>query len=117
MIVESETEDDVKHFSKTSADGDKEKGEAVESQLGKKLTAQFERFKLCLSVLSGKTRKQPFCCHVAGLYDSLLKGRIEVQKILAAANQLPQPDKWNEFIDSAGDDYRLAVKEGSFCFL
>ena len=46
------------------------------------------------------------------MYDSLLKGRIEIQKILTAANQLPQPDKWNEFIDSAGDEYNQRIKEG-----
>ena len=61
-------------------------------------------------VLSSIYGKQ--LAYFSGLYDSLLKGRIEVQKILTAANQLPQPDNWNGFVESAGEQYAQGIKEG-----
>ncbi len=120
---ESDVEDDddeggVENFSKVALDGEREKGEAVRCQLG-------ELF--CGCVLSARrvgaqnhtpsANLQPcITCYFPGLYDALLKGRIEVQKIVTAANQLPQPGagsgSWEAFRDAGGEQYALAAKEG-----
>ncbi len=46
------------------------------------------------------------------LWDSLLKGRIELQKVVSVVNQLPQPDRWATFTQQGGDPYKEAVREG-----
>ena len=47
-----------------------------------------------------------------GLWDSLLKGRIELQKVVSIVNQLPQPDKWNKFVKQGEESYQQLIKEG-----
>lgn len=50
--------------------------------------------------------------NLAGLWDKLLKGRIELQKVVTNVNQLPQPDSCNQFMSSGGEQYATLVKEG-----
>ncbi|KAK2154860.1 hypothetical protein LSH36_255g00042 [Paralvinella palmiformis] len=46
-----------------------------------------------------------------GIWDSLLEGRIKLQKALLIINQLPQPDVWDMFIDTCGPQYNSALAE------
>ena len=47
----------------------------------------------------------------AAIWDSLLEGRIKLQKVLLIVNQLPQPDAWDQFLDAAGPDYNSVLAE------
>ena len=50
-----------------------------------------------------------------GIWDSLLEGRIKLQKALLIINQLPQPDVWDMFIDTCGPQYNSALAESKYC--
>ena len=41
------------------------------------------------------------CITYLGLWDSLLEGRIKLQKAVSIINQLPQPETWNSFEEKA----------------
>ena len=49
-----------------------------------------------------------------GLWDSLLKSRIEMQKLMSIVNRLPQPDTWNGFAETGGEAYKVKVKQGQW---
>lgn len=44
------------------------------------------------------------------LWDALLECRIKLQKVLLAANQLPQFDVWAEFCEKGGNDFETAAQ-------
>ncbi|XP_078662725.1 protein AATF-like [Branchiostoma floridae x Branchiostoma belcheri] len=48
-----------------------------------------------------------------GLWDSLLEGRIKLQKALPLTNQLPQPDTKSDFIKTGGEPFTTAGEAGA----
>ena len=49
---------------------------------------------------------------MSGLWDQLLKTRIELQKVGLLVNQLPHPEMWDLFKKQGGDDYYTALHKG-----
>ncbi|KAI8488834.1 hypothetical protein Bbelb_333520 [Branchiostoma belcheri] len=47
-----------------------------------------------------------------GLWDSLLEGRIKLQKALPLTNQLPQPDARSDFTKTGGEPFTTAAEAG-----
>ncbi|XP_064602198.1 protein AATF-like [Liolophura sinensis] len=79
---------------------------------GKEDISSFLKSDISEEIEKGKAVK-----HQISLWDSLLEGRIKLQKAVTLVNQLPQPDTWQMFEQEGGDNFteasrqsRLAVK-------
>ncbi|KAF3691327.1 Protein AATF Apoptosis-antagonizing transcription factor Rb-binding protein Che-1 [Channa argus] len=86
-----------------SSDEDEVEGEEDEND---GTVRTFSRDKVDEEVEKGKAVKSQLA-----LWDQLLEGRIKIQKALATANQLPQPQTLPEFKRSGGVEFAGAMKD------
>ncbi|XP_012690326.2 protein AATF [Clupea harengus] len=93
---DSEEEDDEEEEEEDDDDDDMEDADAVMT---------FSKEKVAEEVQKGKAVKNQLA-----LWDQLLEGRIKIQKALATANQLPQPQTFPEFKNKGGAEFSGALK-------
>ncbi|CAL8255374.1 unnamed protein product [Merluccius merluccius] len=86
-------------------DDDSEEEETEDENEDQGTVKTFSKEKVDVEVEKGKAVKNQLM-----LWDQLLEGRIKLQKALATANQLPQPQTFPEFKQRGGAEFAGALK-------
>ncbi|KAK0139718.1 Protein AATF [Merluccius polli] len=102
---DDDDDDDEDGEEEEDDDDDSEEEETEDENEDQGTVKTFSKEKVDVEVEKGKAVKNQLM-----LWDQLLEGRIKLQKALATANQLPQPQTFPEFKQRGGAEFAGALK-------